>query len=131
MVRRARKPPSSTPAARSSTPWSARPAAASDDWLDVTSPVAEPARPRQLPRSYRRRLAPTPPPRRAVNPPKSPTSVFGAWTLSTPPRVEKKALEAALTCARRHSRRESLFATNSTGAGARSPKKRYTNRRCK
>lgn len=130
MVRRTRKPPSSTPGARPSTPWVARVyPALSDDWVAVTSPVVEPARPRHVPRTYRRRLAPTPPQTsHAVTPPKAPKTVFGGWTLT--PRGEQQ-LQAATTCARRHSRRQTLFAKRLTGPGAGAPKKHFTNRRCK
>lgn len=58
-------------------------------------------------------------------------SLFGTWQLPTPPRPQSKASEAVSTCVARHQRREVLFATRQTGAGATAPRKKFTNRSCK
>lgn len=59
-----------------------------------------------------------------------PVAAFSSWFPTLPPVSTVKRLLGAFSCARRAQRRETLFATRRTGAGSRSPKRHYSNRRC-
>lgn len=90
--------------------------------------------PRVYPRrSTARGLPQTPPTRRKAPPPSLSAFFLGAWP--SPTSLSRQALPSplahGLACARRHSRREVLFATRSTGKGSFSRKKYYSNRSCK
>lgn len=114
-----------------STPW-----AASESWPDLLS-----SRTRQrpaaklVPRPDRRRLAAKSPPTRTVTLSKraitNPQALFGGWELPTHTLASPAALKAATTCARRHSRRSTLFAKRLTRLGAGAPRKNFSNERCK
>lgn len=136
MTKKARKPVLHPGGARPTTNRGARYAAPSHDWPDlVTRRPDLQIRAQLAPRRAPQRLVRYGSPRRAVTRPKRPQTplhgVFGGWELPPYLLTHQKAAKAALTCARRHSRRSTLFALRLTGAGAHSPKKHYTNRSCK
>lgn len=115
----------------------------SRDWSDLDSPrrdVFDP--PQAATRPQPQRLVRSRPPIRAVlssakaHPGlwKALQRLFGGWELPTPPARLANAPEAfkrVADCARRHNRREVLFARRLTGKGSGKFKKHYTNRSCK
>jgi len=105
--------------------------AASRVWDDLPQSRPGAARPASGPhRGHTRRQAVKAPTRRTYSTTYvDPGAIFGTWTMSTP-TPSPKTLQAASTCARRHVRREVLFATRSTGAGSKGRRLHFTNRRC-
>lgn len=55
---------------------------------------------------------------------------FSAFFATPPLPHLQQRLQGAFSCARRHARREVLFATRRTGKGSGAPKKHFTNKRC-
>lgn len=130
MSKRPRQKPS-RPAHHQSQP-GARYAAGSSPWVDLDT-RGPPGQAAAIgPRPKRRRIShatsTSNTPHRFTKPP-SVASIFGPWGVGS--SQPQKRLQEAKTCALRSERREVLFATRSTGKGASTPKRKFTNRSCK
>lgn len=109
--------------------------ATSDPWPDLLpSARTRMVLPQLAPRPNRHRLVAKSSPSRAVTPPKrvktALQSLFGGWELP-PHLLTSQAVQKASICARRHSRRSTLFAKRLTRTGAGAPRKHYSNKGCK
>lgn len=80
----------------------------------------------------RRKRAPIPAKTHRPGPVINLRALFGTWDVLTPQQKEKRLKTAlnASPCAQRSARREVMFATRATGAGAIARKKHFTNRKC-
>lgn len=126
MARKSRPSKDTTGLARN-TSYRSPLAASSRVWADL--PSIYPAI-LQSPVSRTHRVHPHRPVRGLAKAPNRPTRAinFGSWSL--PSRITAERLKSAHTCAKRHRRREVLFATRSTGAGSHGRRLYFSNRRC-